>query len=881
MGSAGVKRKRASEQPLLDGSEEQPELASPQAAPDRATLESLGIPHCLDLVTDHKTVFHGKGEFASRSALVIADAQGKIALYVPKTKARLDISQASSLFTDVMRQAGLRPGANQPDAHTVCYEETSHEVRRGITQSGGRLRLDDYPCGIASFESGNKYSSRKAARTSIYMTLCLAWFLMGYVDEWWEATAPGVAPTALTQKALTAKKLRQAADSSMPDPPELTAFKGATIASGEGQPSKATEDITVHERSHSPTKGAKAKIKVASDFWRQCVSPKPSGTFSIVVLDFELDATSSLPGVPSPGAYRPLAVLTRKTLPLPPDQEPIQLFDFFGLSIACRIRPETTIDLDPEQTSTALSFTRILMQAVTSRAPSPRLEDYPYLVLPASKSAPFAIAWKDVEAAISTPFIAFDLIKSIAQQSEDAMINIPETESGKSYFVEAVRRDIDLNTTPEDVGLSPFVDGIKFETLYDMQAAKAHYFGNARLRPRERLIHVQQPVLQLRRLPPAVNMCMSQQPAASSFKPETKYRWPEVTSYRSLPKSVFLSAQTLPTVMTLLDDMLLAREVNAKYLDDKAKDADVMIALSAPSALRCAKYERLEFLGDSFLRFAIGAYFFNMNLEMPKNLLTQSTRAVTDNRPLRAGMERCGATRFVRCVAIVPHTYSPERHIGVGDSGLVEQPQIGIKPIADVSEALLAAVGLHAGPEETIQTLRNLGGMLPGSLRWADFRPIPSDAYNDPPTVSDQDFEAISTAIGYRFKDRRLLALALSSHNVDRVHFGRLSFLGSGTLKYLITRDLFDLDLDMDPLAFTLWKTLLVSPEGIAVATHLLGLVSFLRPQWTEQQRNDVDKWQKEVREAAMAKDGSIRSTWITFKTISVRQVHRAPRGFD
>lgn len=860
----GLKRKREVDEPLVDD--------PPRATSERVTLESLGIPHCLDLTTDHKKTYSGGGEFSDRSALVIADEHGKLGLYIPATKARLDVSLASSLFIDVMRQLGFQNNPNQQDAHGLCYKETSDKISRGVTKFGGRMLLDKFPCGIASFDSGNIYASKKIARTCIYTTLCLAWFLTGKVNEWWEPTAAsGSAQDQLSKKAVAAQQARRAAVQALPEPVEMK----------EDSP-KPPAVATVVEKSQPKAKKAGAQVKVASQFWRDCTSSRKVGAFSVVVLHFEPDGESpsaAAEGLPPPGPYRPLAILTRLAMPLPFEQIPLQLYDFYGRSIKCRPQAGADMELDASALEKAFKFTLLLMQAYTFKPTVLPFEKYPYsecpyFVLPVAKEDSSVISWQEVNIALGkSTSIRFSRheYKRLEEQCEDILINIPDEEHGKTYFVKAVRRDIDPLTATENVGLSPDVNGVQYPSLYQLQACKPHYFGKSGLLPEDQLKDWKQPVLELNRLPPAVNMCQADHSAASKFRSATKYRWPELIGYRPIPKSIYLSAQTLPTVMTLLDDMLLASEVNSKYLANKAKVLDVAVALSAPSAVRGSSYERLEFLGDSFLRFGVGAYFFNADLKMPSNRLTISTRAVTDNRPLKAAMERSGADAYMRIEQVTPPSYCPTRHLLGSDHTGFTRAKFGYKPVADVCEALVAAAGLADGPCSTIEILRNLGCDLPKFLTWSDYGPISSGLHNDPPPISDENYEAISGTIGYQFKDRRLLALALSSHLVDKVHHGRLAYLGSGILKYLVTMDLFELDSGLDPLALTLWKVLLVSPEGLAVATSLLGLVRFLQPLWTEQSIKDVQEWEADVRRAADAEDGSIRSTWITFKTIRVR----------
>ena len=63
--------------------------------------------------------------------------------------------------------------------------------------------------------------------------------------------------------------------------------------------------------------------------------------------------------------------------------------------------------------------------------------------------------------------------------------------------------------------------------------------------------------------------------------------------------STFRTVLLLPSILRRIDDILLVKELNAKYFDHSIDEHQLLVALSAPSAGLEFDYERLELLGES------------------------------------------------------------------------------------------------------------------------------------------------------------------------------------------------------------------------------------------------------------------------------------------
>lgn len=70
--------------------------------------------------------------------------------------------------------------------------------------------------------------------------------------------------------------------------------------------------------------------------------------------------------------------------------------------------------------------------------------------------------------------------------------------------------------------------------------------------------------------------------------------------------STMRTALLLPSITRRLDDLLLVKELNAKYFDNAISEPLLHMALCAPSAVVEYNYERLELLGKYFLIAHVG-----------------------------------------------------------------------------------------------------------------------------------------------------------------------------------------------------------------------------------------------------------------------------------
>ena len=125
---------------------------------------------------------------------------------------------------------------------------------------------------------------------------------------------------------------------------------------------------------------------------------------------------------------------------------------------------------------------------------------------------------------------------------------------------------------------------------------------------------------------------------------------PELCHKDSITASVYRTALVIPSVLPIhahslklshtlprsilcrLNQILLAQEVNAKLFDSKVDEHHVLCAFTAPASSMEHDYERLEMLGDAYLKAVVSTQLFVANWSAHEGELHVSRRLVISNK---------------------------------------------------------------------------------------------------------------------------------------------------------------------------------------------------------------------------------------------------------
>ncbi|THV08645.1 ribonuclease III [Dendrothele bispora CBS 962.96] len=194
--------------------------------------------------------------------------------------------------------------------------------------------------------------------------------------------------------------------------------------------------------------------------------------------------------------------------------------------------------------------------------------------------------------------IKFKDPKELSACLEDAIIQDRWSRFTRRYEVLNIREDLSPLSKPLDPQYAEYENYI--------EVCKDRRLGFEGLKDdRQPLIEVLKMPVFTDRLNPA--FANSQQ---NDRAEEAQSFIPELCAKYTIPASTFRTVMLLPCIIRRIDDLLLVKELNAKFFGHSINDHLLHMALTTPSAGIEYDYERLELLGDTFLKFLATLYVF-------------------------------------------------------------------------------------------------------------------------------------------------------------------------------------------------------------------------------------------------------------------------------
>jgi len=227
------------------------------------------------------------------------------------------------------------------------------------------------------------------------------------------------------------------------------------------------------------------------------------------------------------------------------------------------------------------------------------------------------------------------------------MIQDRWVEFTRRYFCVTMRPDLNPLSKPED---SPREKD--YENLLEYCRARRKGFQGLRGN--------KQPLIEVSRAPIVVNnLNPSSVPMGDPKRHYAKYLIPELCVKCTIPASIFRTATLLPSILRRLDDVLLVKELNAKFFDHAISEHYLHAAVSAPSAAVEFDYERLELLGDAYLKYLSSIYLFVTLPTYSEGALHILRQRIISNRALLRNSNRCGLPQYIQSKSFTPKIWSP------------------------------------------------------------------------------------------------------------------------------------------------------------------------------------------------------------------------------
>ncbi|KAL8812553.1 MAG: hypothetical protein Q9200_000953 [Gallowayella weberi] len=339
------------------------------------------------------------------------------------------------------------------------------------------------------------------------------------------------------------------------------------------------------------------------------------------------------------------------------------------------------------------------------------------------------------------------------------------------------------------------------------------------------------------------------------------YVCPEPLLFSALPASVAAMAYLLPSAISRMESYLIALEACDLLgltirpdlaLEAITKDSDNIQHRQEQMHLQRGmgkNYERLEFIGDCFLKMATSISIFCISPDNDEYEYHVRRMLLVCNKNLFERAIDRKLYEYVRSVGFSRRTWYPQgiqllEGKGFKRSGEEEQRhQLGDKTIADVCEALIGAALLsNAGSGDMDMAVKAVTACVSSPdhdvAQWTDYYKLYTKPKYllKPPIAAQTNLAAqIEQKMGYRFKYPRLLQSAFvhpsytSSSTGGIPCYQRLEFLGDSLLDMACVNFIFHRHPDRDPQWLTEHKMAMVSNKFLAALSVKLGFNKHLR----------------------------------------------------
>ncbi|CDU21985.1 related to cell cycle control protein dicer [Sporisorium scitamineum] len=565
-------------------------------------------------------------------------------------------------------------------------------------------------------------------------------------------------------------------------------------------------------------------------------------------------------------ACQPLVLLTRG--PLPPTKLLKLLLPSVGRMKDIQATPLGPLRaLGKEELESAKRFTRFVFRIVdrkdgqgsSPKSKSSKKEGEPIvLVVPVRKA-------QGVDNVQSAADLQFDFPASLDLTSFDLTQDDIEQLAGRIfvrqhgyhpyafYKYESVRHDLTPNS-PLDPSATPN-DGPVPTYLSQHLKMYGRHHSSCDVAPEQILDALSlelatSPLLQVTKMPKVQNL-LSPAPHAVTPPPPPRLIVPHFYKLHPLPSTLLCSVLLLPSLLVRYDQLLLAHYCNTTLFDNRLNTDSVLEALTSPTAGSAFDYERLGFLGDTFLKLVATCHTFTTKLGRTEAELHLANKGILTNVRLlkearRMRLERFGVFGSSSCLV---RRFEAPRVGGVGGKlveagveGVMEEGEgeecesIKEKTLSDIVESLIGSA-LLTSTSLALFVCRTFRLIPATILTLSDFNTLLLDLKQRSVTegweqrISRSGLDHLEQLFQHQYRyphlgleaftHPSLLASVLPSYQ-------RLEFLGDAWLDFYIVRLIFHRHPSLSPGEMTAYKGLLASNNALSALGVRMGLHKFI-----------------------------------------------------
>ncbi|KAJ5973392.1 hypothetical protein N7481_010602 [Penicillium waksmanii] len=363
-----------------------------------------------------------------------------------------------------------------------------------------------------------------------------------------------------------------------------------------------------------------------------------------------------------------------------------------------------------------------------------------------------------------------------------------------------------------------------------------------------------------------------------------------------IPLSIAISCLAIPAIITRLESYMIVQEgfkfiglsMRLDYaLEAFTKDSDNTEdhrALQVHIQRGMGKnYERLEFLGDSYLKMATSIALFCQNPDDDEYDYHVNRMCLICNKNMFNVATKIGLYEYIRSRGFSRHNWYPPglqllrgrdyiRHLVTESSH-----NLGEKTIADVCEALIGASLLSGGGENRFDMATKAVTVFVGSEShsatcWEGYRlsyTKPAYQIKDSDGFEKDLSQKIFEKLGYRFKYPRLLRSAFTHPSYPLAYakvpcYQRLEFIGDALLDMVCVEHLFERFPDKDPQWLTEHKMAMVSNKFLGALAAKLGFHRHLQ-HFSNPIQTNITSYAEDIQTAEDESEGAM-DYWLSTK---------------
>ncbi|KAJ3245101.1 hypothetical protein HDU78_009940 [Chytriomyces hyalinus] len=369
------------------------------------------------------------------------------------------------------------------------------------------------------------------------------------------------------------------------------------------------------------------------------------------------------------------------------------------------------------------------------------------------------------------------------------------------------------------------------------------------------LSHPEAPLVQVHSIPARQNFTRPSRPAENdSESPETnslvRFLSMDVCTVVPVPAELARLAQIIPSVLWRIESYC--------QMDQLRKDLDIpelsmktlQHAFTASSALEPFSYERLETLGDAFLKLTCTSDLIHRYQTANEGDLSSIRSAVVCNKNLARIAQSFDLGGLMIVSPFKARLWHPPRpfwkhDVSAGSLNGVEL-HFSEKRLADFVEALIGAAVIDGGVECGLKFLIKLG-LVSGNaiqnladLDNLDFQTSDStdstrflETKRITPKTLNSGFSQrkLEKRMGYQFQNPQLglQAMTHASHISGGASYERLEFLGDAVLDWLVMQHFFRAYPDLQPDKLSDLRQAAVNNESFCRLSAVYGLHQFVQ----------------------------------------------------